>query len=81
MPLVRTVQWGNMNPDLSGLWKADLEQSQLLGPPTKAVSVRINHCDSELVVEMLITKADGSEDRLRFAAISEARYQGGSNPS
>ena len=70
MPLVRTVQWGNMNPDFSGLWNADLEQSKLLGPPPKAVSVRINHCDSELVVEMLITKADGSEDRLRFGGLT-----------
>jgi hypothetical protein len=59
-----------MSPDLRGLWKADLEQSKLLGLTPKAVTVKINHSNSELVVEMLITKADGGEDRVRFSALT-----------
>jgi hypothetical protein len=59
-----------MSSDLSGLWRADLERSKLLGLAPKALSAKINHSDPALDVEMLITKADGSEDRLRFGGLT-----------
>ena len=55
-----------MNPDLSGLWKANLEKSKLLGPAPKAILAKINHTEPEFVVEMFITKSDDSEDRMSF---------------
>lgn len=55
-----------MNPDFTGVWKADLQRSKLLGPQPKSVLAKIEHSGQELTAEMLITKADGSEDRLLF---------------
>lgn len=59
-----------MNLDFSGVWKGNLEKSKLLGPAPKAVLVKINHSDPELVVEMVIAKTDGSEDRLHFRGLT-----------
>jgi len=42
----------------------------VLGPAPKAVLVRINHADPELIVEMVITKMDDTEDRLLFRGIT-----------
>jgi len=59
-----------MNLDFSGIWQANLEKSRLLGPMPKTVLARINHSDPELVVEMLITKTDDTEDRLLFRGLT-----------
>ena len=38
-----------MNLNFSGVWKGNLEKSKLLGPAPKAVLVKINHADPELI--------------------------------
>jgi hypothetical protein len=55
-----------MNSDFSGVWKADLQRSKLLGPQPKAILAKIKYSGQELVAEMLITKVDGREDHLLF---------------
>lgn len=55
-----------MNPDFSGVWKADLQKSKLLGAQPKAVLAKIKHCGEKRAAAMLITKADGGEDQLLF---------------
>jgi|SRR5215831_3589812 len=55
-----------MDKNLSGVWRGNLEKSKILGPAPKAVLARINHKDVELIVEMIITKMDGTEDRQLF---------------
>lgn len=55
-----------MCPDFSGVWKADLQRSKLLGPPPRAVLAKIKHSGEGLAAEMVITKADGCESSLVF---------------
>jgi hypothetical protein len=59
-----------MDINFSGVWKGNLEKSRMLGPAPKAVLVRINHAEPELVVEMVITKIDDTEDRLLFKGLT-----------
>jgi len=59
-----------MRPDVSGVWKANLERSKMIGPAPKAALARIIHSEPELAVEMLITRADSREDCLRFRALT-----------
>ena len=59
-----------MNLNFSGVWKGNLEKSKLLGPAPKAVLVKINHADPELIVEMVITKMDDTEDRVLFRGLT-----------
>lgn len=55
-----------MSVDFSGTWKANLPRSRFLGPPPKAVIVEIEHSDPELKEEVLLTRIDGTEDRVVF---------------
>ena len=55
-----------MSLDFSGVWKANLEKSRLLGFVPKAILVKIKYSDPELVEEILITRLDASEDRVVF---------------
>jgi len=59
-----------MNLNFSGVWKGNLEKSKLLGPAPKVVLAKINHADPELVVEMVITKMDDTEDRVLFRGLT-----------
>src|SRR6266702_3365213 len=59
-----------MTPNFSGIWKANLERSKLLGPMPKALLATIKHSEPELSVEMLITKPDDSEERLLFKGLT-----------
>ena len=59
-----------MNLNFSGVWKGNLEKSKLLGPAPKAVLVKVNHADPELIVEMVITKMDDTEDRVLFRGLT-----------
>lgn len=59
-----------MNPDFSGIWKANLGRSKLLGPVPKAVLVKIAHSEPGLRAEMLIAKMDGSEERRPFRCLT-----------
>lgn len=55
-----------MTTDFTGHWKANLHKSKFLGPPPKDVSVEIAQSDTELREEMVVTKLDGSEERVVF---------------
>jgi hypothetical protein len=55
-----------MSVNFSGTWKANLSQSRFLGPPPKAVSVKIEHSDPALQAEILVKKTDGSEEKVVF---------------
>jgi hypothetical protein len=56
----------SMSANFSGAWKADLARSRFLGPPPTALTAQIEHSDPGLQMEMLVAKADGSEDRVAF---------------
>ncbi len=59
-----------MRPNFSGIWTANLQRSKLVGPTPKALLVKINHSEPELIVEMLIAKPDDSEERLLFKGLT-----------
>src|SRR5258708_39150367 len=59
-----------MNLDFSGVWKANLEKSNILGARPKAMMVKIDHSDPELLVEMLITQMNEIDDRLVFRGLT-----------
>ena len=58
-----------MGADFSGVWKADLQKSKLLVPAPRAIVIRIDHSESQLVEEMTVTELDGTEDRLVFQCL------------
>jgi len=49
-----------------GTWNANLSKSKFLGPQPRTVSVKIEHSDPELREEIVVTKIDGSEERVVF---------------
>lgn len=55
-----------MTPDFSGVWKADLQRSKLIGPSPKTLVARIRHSGAELAAEMVLTRLDGRQDQLLF---------------
>jgi hypothetical protein len=55
-----------MTVDFSGTWNTNLYQSRLIGPIPKAISIKVEQSEVELREEVLVTKLDGSEDRLVF---------------
>jgi hypothetical protein len=55
-----------MNVNLTGTWNANLSKSRFLGPLPTAITVKIEHSDPELREEILVTKVDGSEERVVF---------------
>lgn len=57
-------------PDLSrvtGLWEADLLRSRLRGPPPRRILMKIAHVSDELKHAVLVTRQDGSEQRMVVA--------------
>jgi hypothetical protein len=62
-----------MSVDLTGRWQADLSQSRLLGQQPKALAMDIAHSEPELRQEIMVTREDGSEQRIVF----ECRTEGG----
>jgi hypothetical protein len=55
-----------MSVNLTGIWKANLPKSRILGPMPRAITVAITHSDPELHEEIVVTKLDGSEERIVF---------------
>jgi hypothetical protein len=55
-----------MRVNFSGIWNAGLSKSRFLGPPPKAISIKIEHSNAELREEILVTKVDGTEERVVF---------------
>lgn len=68
--MAQDFQSWSMSLNFSGVWKGNLRKSKVLGPAPKAVLVRINHIDPELIVEMVITKRDDTENRLLFRGLT-----------
>lgn len=52
--------------NFTGTWRANLSRSRFVGPPPIAIAAKIEHSDPELQEELLVTKADGSEERVVF---------------
>jgi hypothetical protein len=55
-----------MSVNFTGTWKANLSESRLLGPMPAAMTIKIEHSDPELQEEVLVTKIDGSQERVVF---------------
>lgn len=55
-----------MTVNFSGTWNVNLRQSRLLGPVPKAILITIQQSEEKLREEVLVTKLDGSENRLVF---------------
>ena len=55
-----------MYVDFTGLWEANLPKCRFLGPPPKALLVKIEQSYPELLEEMVVTKHGGSKDRVVF---------------
>ena len=53
-------------PSFSGTWKADLEKSQFLSAPPRAIFIQIDHAGDQIREEILLTRVDGTEDRVVF---------------
>jgi hypothetical protein len=59
-----------MRVDFTGIWRADLSASKLFGPPPKAITVTIAHSEPDLRQEIVMTKDDGSEQRITFRCVT-----------
>jgi len=53
-------------PDLSGLWRLNLEKSTLRGQAPKELLVKIQHREPMLIQTILNVAADGGEQQLTF---------------
>jgi|ERR1700678_1225677 hypothetical protein len=53
--------------DFTGTWKANLEKCKFLGPIPKALTMKIDHSQTELHQEIRVTRPDGNEDRMTFS--------------
>jgi hypothetical protein len=49
---------------MSGLWEADLSRSRLVGPPPRAIRMKIARAGDALQHAVLVTRANGDEQRL-----------------
>lgn len=55
-----------MNPNLTGIWKADIAKCKLIGQVPKSISVKIRHSEPDLSVAMMISTQNGAEHLLKF---------------
>jgi|ERR1019366_787517 hypothetical protein len=55
-----------MSVNFTGIWNANLRKSRFVGPPPKAISIKIEQSDRELEEEVVVTKLDGSTERVVF---------------
>lgn len=63
-----------MRINFTGLWIANLAKSRFVGPTPQAVSARIDHRESSLDEEIVITNPDGSQARAVFHCSIEDRH-------
>jgi hypothetical protein len=47
-----------MSVNFTGIWNANLRKSRFVGPPPKAISIKIEQSDRELEEEVVVTKLD-----------------------
>jgi hypothetical protein len=55
-----------MSVNFAGVWNANLGKSRFLGLSPNAILIKIEQSHAELEQEIVVTKADGSEDRAVF---------------
>ena len=65
-----------MSPNFTGSWNADLSRSRFSGPAPKALWVKIEHSDPELQEELVLTRPDGSEQRVVFTCRTNGEQRG-----
>jgi hypothetical protein len=53
-------------PNFTGIWKLNLEKSTIRGPQPKQVLMNIEHHDPILIQQVLLTDANGAEQRQVF---------------
>jgi hypothetical protein len=53
-------------PDFTGVWEVNLERSALRGPAPKRILAIIEHREPRLIQQLLVTNADGVEQRMTF---------------
>src|SRR5258708_40073614 len=53
-------------PDLSGLWRLNLEKSTFRGQVPKELLVKIQHREPTLIQTILVVAADNGEQQLTF---------------
>ena len=56
-----------LRPDFTGIWKADLTRTKLLGPTPAEIGMRINHAEPALSAEMFMATADGGKHHIAFS--------------
>lgn len=62
-----------MGTNFTGSWKLDLSKSKFPGLAPRTIALKIKHSDSSLDEEMLITRSDGSEERVVFHCQTDGR--------
>lgn len=55
-----------MSKNLTGTWNADLSRSRFVGSSPKGLTVKISHIEPELTEEILVTRLDGSMEKVSF---------------
>lgn len=55
-----------MNPDFTGKWKANLENSRLPGPAPKELLIAVLHSEPDLQVKMAIAITDQNTQHIEF---------------
>ena len=56
----------NALPNFTGIWKLNLEKSAIRGPQPKQILMNIEHCDPTVIQQILLTDANGAEQRQTF---------------
>jgi hypothetical protein len=60
------------SPDFTGVWEVNLERSVLRGPAPKRILTIIEHQEPRLIQQLLVTNADGVEQRMTFSFGTDA---------
>ena len=71
------IEWHVMKPatsrpDFTGVWEVNLERSVLRGPAPKRILAIIEHQEPRLTQQLLVTNADGVEQRMTFSFGTDA---------
>lgn len=52
--------------DFTGMWKADLAKTKLIGSYPKEIVAKIDHVEPRISVDMLFTPVEGAPHRIEF---------------
>ena len=59
-------------PDFSGVWEMNFEKSVMRGLAPKRILMTIEHREPRLIQQVLLTNADGTEQRMNFTFATDA---------